>query len=89
MSKNLSAIEVRRVHEDDPVNGVHVTNMVDKISSAKVHGDFSIGRTLFKHPENPSLVQDPSIDDHDPYRVPCFFDMMTGAPPGREPILTS
>ena len=51
MSEDFSAIEVLGIDEDNPVNRVHVGNMVYEISSTQVHSDLAIRGAFFEDPE--------------------------------------
>ena len=50
VAKDLAAVEVLGVHQDHPVDGVHMGNVVHEIPSTQVHCDLSIRRALFEHP---------------------------------------
>ena len=50
VSVDLPVFEVFRINQDDAVDGIDVTDMVDKIPSTEVHRDLPVGRPFLEHP---------------------------------------
>lgn len=49
MTKDFSATEVFGVDENDPIDGVHMADVVDEVPASQVDGDLAVGRSLFEN----------------------------------------